>query len=154
MSLEEARYKVQKALIKLRELDAFLIQANTNERTISHKLAEYLQLEFYPLKVDCEYNRHGREIKRLDVPRDNINWDETEARTVFPDIVVHERGNDDNNFLVIEIKKSSNFRGNGFDINKLLAFTREPYSYLFGLFLKISMDDQNDELNWFRREAR
>lgn len=154
MGLEETKDKVQKALKKLRESDAFLIQANTNERTISHKLAEYRQVEFLPLNVDCEYNRHGGEIKRLDVPRDNINWDDTEARTVFPDIVIHERGNDKNNLLVIEIKKSSNNSGNQFDINKLIAFTREPYNYLFGLFIVISMHSENDELHWFGRGVR
>lgn len=148
MSFEEVKQKVQKALNKLRESDAFLIQANINERTISHKLAEYLQLEFHPLKVDCEYNRRAEAIKRLEVPRDNINWDDTEARTVFPDIVVHERGNDNNNLLVIEVKKSSN-KNNQFDKNKLKSFTNEPYRYSFGLLLSVSMSRLHDELEWY-----
>ncbi len=150
MSFEEVRQKVQRALNRLRESDCFLIQANTNERTISHKLAEYLQAEFLPLKVDCEYNRHGEEIKRLEVPRDNINWDDTEARTVFPDIVVHERGNDEQNLLVIEVKKSSNAQNQQFDRIKLMAFTMPPYRYRFGLFLIISMDITPDYMKWYR----
>ncbi len=150
MNFEEVKQKVQTALKRLREQDTFLIQANTNERTISHKLGEYLQVEFPRLKVDCEYNRHGDEIKRLLVPRDNINWDDTEARTVFPDIIVHERNNDKNNLLVIEVKKSSNKR-NEFDESKLEAFTKEPYSYSFGLFLEISMTNTDDSLKWYSK---
>ena len=137
------------ALNRLRVQDLFLIQANTNERTISHKLAEYLQAEFPTLNVDCEYNRHGNEIKRLEVLNDNTLWDDTEAKTVFPDIIVHERNSDRNNLLVIEVKKSSNPRNNHFDEDKLIAFTMEPFQYKFGLFLKISMRDTNDSLKWF-----
>ncbi len=148
MNFEEVKQKVQTALKKLREQDTFLIQANTNERTISHKLGEYLQVEFPTMKVDCEYNRHGKEIKKLDVPRDNINWDDTEAKTVFPDIIVHERNNDINNLLVIEVKKSAN-KNNQFDKNKLKSFTNEPYRYSFGLLLSISMNRTNDELEWY-----
>jgi hypothetical protein len=109
-----------------------------------------LQAEFPKLRVDCEYNRHGNEIKRLRVPRDDIDWDDTEAKTVFPDIVVHERGNDENNLLVIEVKKSSNNQNVQFDKNKLEAFTIEPYRYHFGLFLEISVNGLHDELIWYR----
>jgi hypothetical protein len=149
LSFQEVEQKVQAALNRLRVQDAFLIRANTNERTISHKLAEYLQAELPMLKVDCEYNRHGDEIKRLEVPNDNINWDDTEGRTVFPDILVHQRNNDNNNLLVIEVKKSTNTPNNEFDKNKLIAFTKTPYCYKFGLFLKISMHGTNDYLKWF-----
>jgi len=149
LSFEVVKEKVEAALRKLRNQDSFLIQANTNERAISHKLAEYLQVEFPMWKVDCEYNRHGEEIKRLEVPSDNINWDDTEAKTVFPDIIVHQRNNDDNNLLVIEIKKSSNAQSQ-FDKTKLIAFTKEPYRYKFGLFLKIAMNGTDDSLIWYR----
>jgi hypothetical protein len=149
LNFEEVRQRVRVALSRLRVQDSFLIQANTNERTISHKLAEHLQEEFSMLKVDCEYNRHGDEIKRLAVPNDNINWDDTEAKTVFPDIIVHQRNNDNNNLLVIEVKKSSNAQNSQLDKNKLVAFTKEPYRYSFGLFLRISMHDTDDSLDWY-----
>lgn len=149
MNLEELERTVRTALGRLRAQDLFLIRANANERTISHKLAEHLQKEFATLKVDCEYNRHGNEIKWLEVPTSNISWDDTEAKTVFPDIIVHQRNNDNHNLLVIEVKKSSNARNSQFDENKLIAFTKEPYCYSFGLFLKISTNTTDDILKWY-----
>lgn len=139
---------METALRKLRSNDSFLIQANTNERTISHKIAEYLQEEFPTRNVDCEYNRHGEEIKELEVPRDSINWDDTEAKTVFPDIIIHQRNTDEHNLLVIEVKKSSNARRQ-FDEIKLMSFTKDPYNYNFGLFLEINMNGPNDRLIWY-----
>lgn len=67
----------------------------------------------------------------------------------FPDIIVHQRNNDDNNLLVIEVKKSSNAQDR-FDKTKIIAFTKEPYRYKFGLFLKISMNGTDDSLIWYR----
>ena len=149
MSFEVVERKVDAALRRLRIQDSFLIEACTNERTISHKLAEYLQEEFPDWKVDCEYNRHGMDKKELEVPRDNISWDDLEAKTVFPDIIVHRRNTDDYNLLVIEVKKSSNAESRQFDNNKLMAFTKKPYHYNFGLFLEISIIGDVDALKWY-----
>lgn len=156
MSLEVIKQKVENALKKLRTKDSFLIAANTNERTISHKLAEYLQYEFpdkvSKYKVDCEYNRHRYDIKKLrivDIPNEGISWAEEDAKTIFPDIIVHERNTDENNLLVIEVKKASNQRGHQFDMDKLVALTQDEYRYRFGLFLIISMDRTFDKLVWY-----
>lgn len=152
MSFEDVRRRVEAALKKLRKQDSFLIDANTNEQTISHKLAEYLQEVFPDRNVDCEYNRHGYDIKKLKnvvVPNDGIGRNETEAKTIFPDIVVHARNNDENNLLVIEVKKSSNAESRQFDKDKLMALTREEYSYRFELLLEISMNQTIDVLEWY-----
>jgi len=153
LKLDALKQKVENALKKLSTNDSFLIDANTNERTISHKLAEYLQEEFPNLywNVDCEYNRHGGEIKRLEIPQNKNSLDDIEAKTVFPDIIIHQRNNDDNNLLLIEVKKSSNTQSRRLDENKLIAFTKEPYNYRFGLFLEISMDNTTDFLQWYSR---
>lgn len=149
MSFKVVKHKVEAALSKLRNHDSFLIEANTNERTISHKLAEYLQDEFPELDVDCEYNRHENHIKKVELPRSNISWNDTEAKTVFPDITVHKRNTDENNLLVIEVKKASNLQGRQFDKNKLIALTKEPYRYRFGLFLEVSMNSRSDIFEWY-----
>jgi hypothetical protein len=95
----------------------------------------------------------GEKIKRIKPPDDkvDIKWDDTEAKTVFPDIVVHERGNDKNNLLVIEIKKSGNNSvRESFDKGKLKAFTKEPYSYELGLFIKFDGPNKTPVLKWFK----
>ena len=89
---EEIERKVNSCLQILRERDKYLLDNNLNERTITHKLATYLQEEFPDLNVDCEYNRLENIVKTLRLPRDRVNWDDTEAKTVFPDIIIHKRG--------------------------------------------------------------
>ena len=94
-------------LLKLKKNDWKLLKSDVNERSITHKLAIYLQENFPNFDVDCEYNRDGLDPKMLNLPVSNILDNDTEAKTVFPDIIIHERGTK-NNILVIEVKKSSN----------------------------------------------
>lgn len=146
-------------LLKLRKQDKDLLDINVNERTITHKLAEYLQEHFPEFNVDCEYNRFERKdidnmVKKLDLPTDNISWDDTEAKTVFPDIIVHKRRSPEKNILVIEVKKSLHNISGDLDRNKLIAFTKDPYNYDIGLFLKIDMEDDYDDFEWFSKGVR
>ena len=73
--------------------DIDLLCLDAHEISITHKLAEHLQRQFEGLKVDCEYNRLGDDLKKLS---DNQN--------VRPDIVVHKRGCKGSNELVVEVK--------------------------------------------------
>ena len=143
---------IRSCLQKLRKQDKYLLDKKVNERTITHKLAEYLQEQFLEFNVDCEYNRFDEIPKKLELPTDKVNWNDTEAKTVFPDIIVHKRGTQKNNLLVIEIKKSSNSNPGNFDRKKLKAFIKDPYNYRFGLFLRIDLDDEDDCLEWFAKE--
>lgn len=151
-SKDEIEGKVKASLRKLRKHDKYLLDNNLNERTITYKLATYIQEEFQDFNVDCEYNRFDDLVKRIEVPKYNVNWDDTEARTIFPDIIVHKRGTQENNLLVIEIKKSSNSDSGIIDRMKLKALIKYPYNYKFGLFLRIKIDDIDDSLEWFPKK--
>lgn len=133
------------------------------ERAIAHRLAYYLERairrvglieDAKPLAVDCEYNRHGGGAKTLAAEfelkgivqkaRKRKRWEPDEdGRYIFgvePDIVVHERGHDRRNRLVIEIKKASNGETPRYDALKLELFTirRETeygYGYSFGAWV-------------------
>lgn len=91
--------KVKNALKNFFKNECDLFEIGVSERSISHKVAEYLQYEFSDMKVDCEYNRHGLEIdpKKIKDKKNN-------EKIIYPDIVVHKRGVDTNNILVVEIK--------------------------------------------------
>lgn len=146
-------------LQKLRRLDRYLLDEEVNERTITHKLAEYLQQHIPEFNVDCEYNRfEQREIdnivKRLELPTDNNNWDDTKLSPIIPDIIIHERGPHGKNILVIEVKKSSSSSSETLDRKKLIAFTTEPLNYELGLFLKIDLDNEDDIMDWYFNGAR
>jgi len=118
---------------------AALLDVNANERSITHKLAETLQEAFSNMDVDCEYNRHGRSAKTILAHRnEDIRPDDLEAKTVYPDIVVHTRGMDTNNVLVVEVKKQNNSRRHSDDDSeKLKAFTGNEFRYQVGLYVEI-----------------
>ncbi|MFC4620589.1 hypothetical protein ACFO4N_18030 [Camelliibacillus cellulosilyticus] len=126
----QTKKRIIRAVIKLYTNDDYLLKNNLNERTIMHKLAAYLQDEFIDegYNVDCEYNKNvedksglktiyilqkeARHIRRFQVGKefeDNIK-DEREylIKPVYPDIVIHKRGSNHKNLLIIEIKKLNN----------------------------------------------
>ena len=63
---DDIKAKVKTAVSKFKQKDKALIRVNANERSLSHKLAMYLQEQFEKdgWDVDCEYNRFGAETKR------------------------------------------------------------------------------------------
>jgi hypothetical protein len=66
--------------------------------------------------------------------------DDEDARTVFPDIIVHRRGSKDN-LLVIEAKKAGS--SNASDLAKVRAFmTSDEYQYRYGLLLQFITGSQ------------
>ena len=163
---EEIERIVKCCLQKLRRLDRYLLDIKVNERTITHKLAEYLQEHFPEFNVDCEYNRYENYIKRIRNEQDRFReitnlsnielaeliWENKEADTIYPDIIVHKRGNQDNNLLVIEVKKTSNPKSGNSDKEKIEELMSPPYNYTFGLFLRIDVYGENDDLKWVPNE--
>lgn len=154
---EDVQKKVKCSIDKLRDYDRFLLKENVNERSITHKLAEYLQQDFKNLDVDCEYNRmlngNSNDPKRMIFPIKSIKTDDTEAKTVFPDIIIHDRDSKDENLLVIEVKKKFRNRINtDFDIQKLKTFTSTQFNYSFGLhiiFYVNSKFEKSPILHWY-----
>lgn len=126
---------VDNALEQLLRADSDILTLDVNERSISHRLASYLELHFPEWNVDCEYNRNHDDPKRLNIKRRNILSDDTEATTVFPDIIVHKR-NTDENLLVIEMKKTTSSEKDDYDIGKLRAF-KGQLGYKYAVFIKI-----------------
>jgi hypothetical protein len=140
-SKSEIKTKIQIALEILYEKDMFLLKNDVNERSISHKLAEYIQQQFSEYHVDCEYNRVGNLTvdeeyfnKKLRLYK-NIKC--LNGETVYPDIIIHKRGQK-NNLLVIEIKKIKDKNRVLDDYKKILGlFTSKEFEYKFGLFLQL-----------------
>ena len=113
--------KIGVAITALLKNDLFLLRNDSDEWSISHKFAEYLQRQFPDWHVDVEYNRDKDQVKVL--------GDEN----VRPDIIVHIRDTD-SNLLVIEVKKSNNLDLIDDDRKRLRLFTsqKEKYRYQFG----------------------
>ncbi len=144
-NLKEIKAKVNVAIGVLFKNDAFLLENEVNERSVSHKLAEYLQMQFPDWNVDCEYNRKGNARKTLEGIRECS--EERTTDRVFPDIIIHQR-NTKNNLLVVEIKTKD--EDPICDIRKLKLFTSDrKYKYNFGLFIKFNRDEK-PILKWFK----
>lgn len=154
---EDVEMKIKCSIDKLREYDCFLLKENVNERSITHKLAEYLQQEFKNLDVDCEYNRmlneNSNNPKRMIFPIKSIKNNDTEAKTVFPDIIIHNRDSKNENLLVIEVKKKFRNRIDAdFDIQKLKTFTSTQFNYSFGLHIIFHVNSKFKKspiLHWY-----
>jgi hypothetical protein len=142
MDIEKLKKTLHESIEILYDKDFHLIKHNLNERSIVHKLAMYLtkKLSKSGLDVDCEYNGdieniEGNYRKRLVVltselkiiGREFRNKDEFQSLTVFPDIIIHKRGENKRNSLIIEVKKEYTGRtiGDKFDRMKLYHYTSE-----------------------------
>ena len=147
-TIKTVKKRVEAALQILLINDKYLLEHNLHERTITHKFAEYLQILFKNWHVDCEYNRDGCDPKLIQIPT------QEEESSVFPDIIVHRRGSEDN-LLIIEVKKSSNRNRNSvyFDQQKLQAYRDSPLNYKYGLFLIFDTENPTHEkpyeLSWY-----
>ena len=126
MNWDEIDARIANAVAIFLSRDEYLITNDVNERSLTHKFAEYLQAEFPDWNVDCEYNRLGSNPKMLDKIYGQVPDTDLAARTVYPDIIVHHRGAD--NLLVIEAKRRD--VDDTKDRMKLFGFTHDHrYSY-------------------------
>lgn len=133
MKSEQIQTAIKGALEALMRHDRYLLEIDANERTISHRLALYLESYFEGWDVDCEYNRNHDDTKRLELEARQVSDEDLEAVTVYPDIIVHKRSTDEN-LLVIEIKKSSSREDVNYDYKKLRGFKTE-LGYIRAVFI-------------------
>lgn len=136
MERGEIEERVVRSVEQLLRQDRYLLERDVNERSITHRLAVHLSQAFAGWDVDCEYNRDGSDPKRLDLPRKtDIASDDEYATTVFPDVIVHHRGTDEN-LVVVEAKKTTNPDDGEWDRRKLQAFrSSEQLAYRATVFL-------------------
>ena len=121
--------------------DSYLLRHDLHERTLTHKLAEYIQPLFPDWNVDCEYNRDGHDPKRVRIAAP-APLHEDEGSNVFPDIIIHRRGTNEYNILVLEAKKSRD-GGDGInerDRQKVEAFIAD-LKYRYGALVVFHVGD-------------
>ena len=148
---------IQEAVVwSLRMLDQWdrpLLLYRVNERSVSHKFAEYLRRYFDKklnqrdtpyLSVDCEYNRRGYGPKRLPWKYEVTGKSNKLYYTPNPDVTIHCRGNDDWNLFVVEMKLAWNADVGSvlLDKQKLAAYMDLPVDYAFGLFLCLGYSEE------------
>ncbi|MFY0989096.1 hypothetical protein [Halomonas sp. C05BenzN] len=110
--------RLNQALERLQERDAALLYDEASERSIACRLACHLQPLFPDWDVDCEFNcwtGPGQRKGHLVVATTS---DATEARTIFPDLLIHRRPHGER-LAVIELQKSTQHHSRHRELKKL-----------------------------------
>ncbi len=154
MEKEEIYRRLKEAIDELLKRDRLLFKFDVNERSITHKLALYLEKQFDSWDVDCEYNRVGQDedVKKV------INFEKIEECyrrrqsksnevRVYPDIIVHKRG-EDRNLVVIEAKKFGDEAGKYCDLLKLKEY-KNQLGYEFCFFIEFETKTNNPRYRVF-----
>ena len=168
MEIQEIKQIVRDAIdtLKEKDKDRFLLINDISERAISHKLAVYLDDKFVGFDIDCEYNGYAKadnnkkyimilrhriiELKKL---KDSDSDEELLKRMVYPDIIVHRRG-EEQNLLIIEVKKAKNYYSD-FDREKISRYTSPKYqndlNYTIGalIIFNTGQEDISHSIEWY-----
>ncbi len=146
MELENIKIIINKVLNEFYERDSVLVDYNSCsklicERTISARLAMYLQNAFKEYEVDCEYNKHINDIKTID------------NKKIFPDIVIHKRKNDEDNLIWIELKKYNSYKKSiDNDRERLTIVTKEnfDFKYQYGVLIIINQNIDDCIIEYYK----
>jgi hypothetical protein len=130
--------KVVAALQEFFAHESYLLQHDLGERALTHRLAVHLEKHFSGWEVDCDFDRLGERTMKL--PHGSIvSTDDHFGKSVYPDIVVHQR-DIPNNLLAIELRKATNHQPIEHDQHKLRALT-DPhlwFAYSIGVLVTLS----------------
>lgn len=133
MERREAEQKIAEAIEALYEEELAILRLDISERTICGQLRGILEQYFEDHEVHAEYNRHGVDPKEVELP----NGDGVLTKTrVYPDLIIHQPGHDDDNLIVIEVKKSTNPESDERDLMKLSRM-KQQLGYEHAVFLRL-----------------
>jgi hypothetical protein len=133
--------KIVAALEEFYARETHLLEKDLGERTLTHRLAVHVEKQFPGWEVDCDYDRLGERTLRL--PHGTIvSTDEHLAKSVYPDIVVHQRAIP-NNLLAIEVRKAANHQPPEHDQHKLQALTDPHLWFAYAIGLLVTLAGKN-----------
>jgi hypothetical protein len=136
MNAAQLQIVVQTVLAEFARHDVYLLQRNVGERAIAARIAMYLQQELSSWHVDVEYNRYARDPKQVSLPEEYADYRDKDGMSyVVPDIIVHRRGPDGPNLLVLELKKTSHREFRGLRDRARIEALKSQLHYAFGCLL-------------------
>ena len=141
MEIEIIKRRINHCIDLIYENDVDLFKRANFEITISAKLAQYLFIEFKEFDVDCEYDKHINDKKKVKNLDSNVR----------PDIVIHKRGTDNGNLVYIEIKKEQNKTNRNIDFKKIIEMTKQAgeYKYKLGVFIDFYKNKDKTVVKYF-----
>lgn len=144
-----------------------LITQDAHEEALTGQLLGYFREEFADLDfdIDTQYNKRilNNElinkqaeflIERLPLEYWPGNWEEGQRSikiNILPDFIFHDRTGPNSNFLIIELKKSTNHieADRDWDHLKLSEMTRRDLNYDYGLFIELKTGPDYDIGNYY-----
>src|SRR3981189_1288011 len=121
--------------------ETHLFEKDLGESTLTRRLTRRLEEQFPGGQVDCDYNRLGERTLRL--PKATIvSTDDGNGKSIYPDIVVHQR-EIPNNLLAIEVRKTSNHQPLEHDQHKLRALTDPHVWFAYRIGVLLTLGKQN-----------
>lgn len=133
--------KLISALQEFYARETYILERDLGEGTLTHRLAVLVEVNFAGWQVDCDYDRLGERTLRL--PHGTvISTDDHLAKSIYPDIVVHQRGIP-NNLLAIEVRKAANHQPVEHDRQKLCALTDPHLWFAYWIGVLLTLDRKN-----------
>lgn len=137
--IEQLMTILKTALGELYKKDKELIDRSVNERDLAFRLGLHMNPllqaneQLKTLDLDIDYNKNGEKPKRT--PR--------RPKGAVPDLIIHKRGNNNTNTLVVEIKGWWNKQSRQDDFIKLEDFIHQEGEYKYGLgaFAELGKDN-------------
>lgn len=153
MEFDELKQRMSKSIESFLADEADLLKQDAKEESITTQLKKYLEKEFsdWNWNIDHQYDkriienevvqkrtafaRHSLPKKKIpkSIPKDL----EVINKLIMPDIIFHDRHSNKHNFLVIEVKLSTNKNKDDriFDFLKLEVMTSIDLKYEWGIFV-------------------
>lgn len=127
------------ALKAVYKYDKYLIDIMANERCIVFRFGYYFQTllsmhrKYNEYDLDLEYNRDGEDSKKTP----------NHEKGIYPDVILHKRGNNNDNLLVMEFKGHWNNKGQEIDKNKIHDLMNHDgkYKYKNGYIVFLDKND-------------
>lgn len=144
--MNDLEYIIKKSIKELYNQDKILFNNNISEMCLVYNFAKYFEKNLINTKwseynIDIEYNRNCNKLKSLEFQKSN-----------FPDLILHKRGSNNFNELVIEFKKWNNRQNKTLerDRKKLKGFMRE-YNYKRAVLIIFDKQDYNKVIYEFQK---
>lgn len=160
MDIKEIISNVKEAVNDLISNEKDVLQRKLFEQNLSHHLAKYLEPLFEKYNVDIEFNgdidkpndRKALEIAQSRMIRIGYNSKINNTYNIRPDIIVHRRGDNENNILVVEIKKDiSPDNDKEYDLIKLehltIDYLKNHYNYRLGVAIILGTGEKTGEVD-------
>ena len=140
-SFEKAKEVIEYALQNFYTHDNFLVQYPkikdaVSENCMLFRIGWYMQEfvgknpGFANLNIDCQYNRNFQHPKSMF--KQTLSNIKTKVKDPIPDLLFHQRGNNESNFFLVELKKGKPKKKElDNDVEKLCYFTDASHEYKY-----------------------